>query len=52
METFNTYIIYIQEILTRIHKHVPTDKICTLTYELGPKMGEVLLENGQYNDHS
>ena len=29
IETFNTYLIYIQEVLTRIHKHVPMDKICT-----------------------
>ena len=27
--TLNTYIIYIQKVLTNIHKHVPTDKMYT-----------------------
>ena len=28
-EIFNVYIIYIQVVLKRIHKHVPTNEICT-----------------------
>ena len=32
-ETFNTFIICIQKVLTRLCKHVSRDEICTLFYE-------------------
>ena len=48
-ETFNRYIIYIQEILIRIHKHAPDEQA---VYEKDTKMLKVLLDvNGQNNSN-
>ena len=45
IETLNAYIIYIQEVLTRIEKHVPADKILfyeQAVYKRSTKMVQVV----------